>query len=368
MTVTTTLTAPTAHDAAPASALGAHLGRTGAAAGAAASLATFAIAGLARALDISLSISGKAIPVAGFPQLTFAGAIIGTILAVALSRRAAQPRRTFVTTTVVLTALSIVPDMIVERPGDHQGHAGADAPRGRRDRDPRTGIAPRRLTVLRTDLPSNADDSPASPKGSPHDAVPPLRVAQPSNPVPDDPEVMQKAFEQVDAFNAELQASGAWVFAGGLHAPETATVVRAEGGEADHHRRPVRRDQGTARRLLDHRRRPISTPRSVWAAKGSAACMGPVEVRPFQRRAPDCLSRTCPTSSSPDLERIFREESGRVVATLVRLFGDIDIAEEMVQEAFLVASERWPVTGAPAEPRRLDHHHRSQPRDRPAAS
>jgi len=40
-----------------------------------------------------------------------------------------------------------------------------------------------------------------------------------------------------------------------------------------------------------------------------------------------------------DLERIFREESGRVVATLVRLFGDIDIAEEMAQEAFLVASD-----------------------------
>jgi len=51
-----------------------------------------------------------------------------------------------------------------------------------------------------------------------------------------------------------------------------------------------------------------------------------------------------------DLERIFREESGRVVATLVRLFGDIDIAEEMVQEAFMVASERWPATGLPPNP------------------
>ena len=50
------------------------------------------------------------------------------------------------------------------------------------------------------------------------------------------------------------------------------------------------------------------------------------------------------------LERIFREESGRVVATLVRLFGDIDLAEEMVQEAFLIASERWPETGVPPNP------------------
>jgi RNA polymerase sigma-70 factor (ECF subfamily) len=52
----------------------------------------------------------------------------------------------------------------------------------------------------------------------------------------------------------------------------------------------------------------------------------------------------------PALERIFREESGRVVATLVRLFGDIDIAEEMVQEAFVIASERWPETGLPPNP------------------
>ncbi|HEY5171375.1 MAG TPA: RNA polymerase sigma factor [Acidimicrobiia bacterium] len=51
-----------------------------------------------------------------------------------------------------------------------------------------------------------------------------------------------------------------------------------------------------------------------------------------------------------ELERIFREESGRVVATLVRLFGDIDIAEESVQEAFLVASERWPATELPPNP------------------
>ncbi|CAN5521012.1 RNA polymerase sigma factor [soil metagenome] len=48
--------------------------------------------------------------------------------------------------------------------------------------------------------------------------------------------------------------------------------------------------------------------------------------------------------------RIFREESGRCVATLVRSFGDIDDAEEAVQEAFLVATERWPTDGLPPNP------------------
>ena len=47
---------------------------------------------------------------------------------------------------------------------------------------------------------------------------------------------------------------------------------------------------------------------------------------------------------------VFRRESGRVVATLVRVFGDIDIAEEAVQEAFAVALERWPATGMPTSP------------------
>jgi RNA polymerase sigma-70 factor, ECF subfamily len=50
------------------------------------------------------------------------------------------------------------------------------------------------------------------------------------------------------------------------------------------------------------------------------------------------------------LEGIFREEYGRVVATLVRLFGDIDVAEEMAQEAFVVATERWPAEGLPPNP------------------
>jgi RNA polymerase sigma-70 factor, ECF subfamily len=51
-----------------------------------------------------------------------------------------------------------------------------------------------------------------------------------------------------------------------------------------------------------------------------------------------------------DVERVFRAESGRAVASLVRFFGDIDVAEEAVQDAFLVALERWPATGLPPSP------------------
>ena len=47
---------------------------------------------------------------------------------------------------------------------------------------------------------------------------------------------------------------------------------------------------------------------------------------------------------------MFREEHGRAVAVLVRVFGDIDLAEEAVQDAFAAAVERWPSTGLPASP------------------
>jgi RNA polymerase sigma-70 factor (ECF subfamily) len=51
-----------------------------------------------------------------------------------------------------------------------------------------------------------------------------------------------------------------------------------------------------------------------------------------------------------EVERVFRAEHGRAVAVLVRVFGDIDVAEEAVQEAFAAATERWPAAGLPPSP------------------
>src|SRR5947209_8696973 len=50
------------------------------------------------------------------------------------------------------------------------------------------------------------------------------------------------------------------------------------------------------------------------------------------------------------IEQVFREQYGRAVAVLVRSFGDIDLAEEAVQDAFAVAAQRWPAEGAPPSP------------------
>ncbi len=51
-----------------------------------------------------------------------------------------------------------------------------------------------------------------------------------------------------------------------------------------------------------------------------------------------------------EIERVFRQEYGRAVAVLVRLCGDIDLAEEAVQDAFTAAVQRWPATGVPPSP------------------
>ncbi len=57
-----------------------------------------------------------------------------------------------------------------------------------------------------------------------------------------------------------------------------------------------------------------------------------------------------PAFAGSEIERVFRSEYGRAVAVLVRVFGDIDIAEEAVQDAFTTAVQRWPSTGLPPSP------------------
>ncbi len=56
------------------------------------------------------------------------------------------------------------------------------------------------------------------------------------------------------------------------------------------------------------------------------------------------------TSADAEIERVFREHSGRAVAVLVRLTGDIDVAEEAVQDAFVAAVRTWPERGVPPSP------------------
>ena len=57
-----------------------------------------------------------------------------------------------------------------------------------------------------------------------------------------------------------------------------------------------------------------------------------------------------PAPALADVERVFRAEYGRAVAVLTRVFGDIDTAEDAVQDAFAEAARRWPEAGLPPSP------------------
>src|SRR5689334_7023155 len=63
------------------------------------------------------------------------------------------------------------------------------------------------------------------------------------------------------------------------------------------------------------------------------------------------MSSLVPEKISSTIETLYRSESGRVLATLVRLLGDLDLAEEAMHEAFATALEFWSETGIPDKPR-----------------
>lgn len=94
-------------------------------------------------------------------------------------------------------------------------------------------------------------------------------------------EDMQRAFQQVDRLNAELQSAGAWVFAGGLMPASSATVVRADGGEVLVTDGPFTESKEHIGGfwVIDAADLDAAL---AWAAKATRACEKPVEVRPFQ--------------------------------------------------------------------------------------
>jgi hypothetical protein len=112
-----------------------------------------------------------------------------------------------------------------------------------------------------------------------------LSVYQPEGDPPP-PEVMEKVTRDIDALHEELKAAGAWVFAGGLHPPSTATVVRIQGGQ-------VLTTDGPFAEGKEHIagftiiRAPDLDSALEWGRKAARATSLPIEVRPFQGQAED---------------------------------------------------------------------------------
>jgi len=107
-----------------------------------------------------------------------------------------------------------------------------------------------------------------------------LSVYQPDGPVPE-PEVLDQVMADLEVLNAEMRAAGAWVFAGGLHPPSTATVVRSRDGEVLMTDGPYTegKEHIGGFTVLDA---PDLNAALGWAARLAEATTLPIEVRPFQ--------------------------------------------------------------------------------------
>ena len=119
--------------------------------------------------------------------------------------------------------------------------------------------------------------------------------------------------------------------------------------------RAVRRDEGAARRLLPARlqgpRRRARLGEEDPAGRAAASRSGPSwTTRPPARRSTERGGGAAVVASAEIVDRLFREESGRAVATLIRVLGDFDLAEEAVQDAFVVALEAGRSAACPATP------------------
>ncbi len=103
---------------------------------------------------------------------------------------------------------------------------------------------------------------------------------------PPAPDVVEQMFKDVEAFNQEMRDSGAWIFAGGLQTPDNATVVRAQDGDVlvTDGPFPESKEQLGGFWVL---KAPDLDAALELAKRASAACRGPVEVRPFQDDAED---------------------------------------------------------------------------------
>jgi hypothetical protein len=100
------------------------------------------------------------------------------------------------------------------------------------------------------------------------------------------PEAMEKAYKDVDAFNNEIQKSGHWVFAGGLHPATTATVVRADAsGDVITTDGPFAETKEQIGGFWVINAKDLDEALAL-AARATVACQAPVEVRPFQDEPP----------------------------------------------------------------------------------
>jgi hypothetical protein len=112
-----------------------------------------------------------------------------------------------------------------------------------------------------------------------------LSIYQPDG-EPPAPEVLEPIMRDIGAVDQEMRAAGAWVFTGGLHAPDTATVLRASGDDVLVTDGPYAEGKEHVGGFWIIRAADLDEA-LAWARKATVACTLPVEVRPMMDMAED---------------------------------------------------------------------------------
>ena len=193
--------------------------------------------------------------------------------------------------------------------------------------------------------------------------------------------------QAMNRYNEELAKAGALLALDGLHPPSAATrLTFSRRRAADGHRRPVHRGQGARRRLLDHpgalegggrrvgvaradrRRHDRGAPDRRGGGLPARDRGGAPGCRRSRRSRPSPSSRGGAGARRAAIDAIWRIESARVIATVARMVRDVGLAEDLAQDAVVVALERWPATGIPPNPGGVADRDREAPGDRPHAT
>ena len=159
---------------------------------------------------------------------------------------------------------------------------------------------------------------------------------------------MRRMYADVEVFNAERRATGAWVFAGGLHPADTATVVRVSAGEVLTTDGPFAETKEQLGGFLDHRG-PRPRRRLGLGGQGICRLQGAGRGAPLPGDARRRVAVWAPqrswalsTRSGGNPVGPWQPWSASSVTS--------SSAEEAVQDAFVVALERWPASGVPPNP------------------
>jgi hypothetical protein len=112
-----------------------------------------------------------------------------------------------------------------------------------------------------------------------------LTVMQPDGPPPP-PEFLEPVVKNLEVFHDELRAAGAWVFAGGLHPPESATVLRTDGDDLLVTDGPYVEGKEHVGGICIVQAPDLDAALG-WGRKAARAIGLPIEVRPFNEDAPD---------------------------------------------------------------------------------